>query len=198
MRANTLHQFDRLIDSLGVRPVVLAMVSEMTIPQMTKVQEFLSTNSGNIEDENALLLARAQLGISDAFAVLLLAEAKKHETDPRYWFSRMQKLKEQGIKLGGDNLEDQLIGHAEAVGPEVLKQWARYQSTSTITRIVKVLSPDQVQATVADPESRDEAIRWWVECYGRSRSDAEAIAARIDGSRFRTAREWFNALSCVL
>jgi len=137
MRKQVIAQFDNLVDTRGVETVITSVVSEMTVPQLTKLQEFFSTQCGNVEDENAILVAVATLNVSTAFAVLLLAEAKKVEPEPGYWVGTMQRLKESGIKLVGDDLESQIVAHCVARGPEALKQWARHQSTSTINRVLR-------------------------------------------------------------
>lgn len=190
MRKQVIEQFDALITRKGVEPVVRAIVSEMTIPQLTKLQEFFSTQCGNVEDENAILVAVSTLDIPPSFAVLLLAEAKKIEPNPGFWPQAMRKLKESGVKLVGDGLESQVIALCVASGSEALGQWARHQSTGVLNRVlraccepVKVICPH-----------REQGILWYMGRARVNRASAEAKAASLGDIRLKSPWHWLAAL----
>lgn len=194
MRREIMQSFDNLVDRDGAETVVRAIVSEMTIPQLTKLQEFFSTQCGSVEDENAILVATATLNIPVAFAVLLLAEAKKIEPNPGFWPQAMRKLKESGIKLVGDNLEAQVTALCCAAGAEALKQWARHQSTSTISRVLKAVCKPAQAAPRPVCRHREAGIIAYMARNHVGRLAAEQKAAELGDIHLKSQWHWVAAM----
>lgn len=190
MRKQQLERFDSMVDELGALEVCGRIVAEMTIPQMEKLQQFLCSNSGNIDDDNAIFLAVNQLGISQAFAIALLQQVKPSEPDPKYWYGAMQRLKESGVQLGSD-LEGQIYDIASADG---LKKWARYQPTSRLKSLTAVPVSATAAPVAVDEESRREGIQWYSRLYRVPEAEAEALAGRVRWTGATSAAAWFNEI----